>query len=74
MGSDLGHENDTSNKVLNAKKWSNKEKEILRLLLSNNVGSILLCVLIELMIYNYTVCQSILFLDSLEPDFSTCYK
>ena len=74
MGSDLGHENDTSDQVFGSKKWSNKEKEILRLLLSHKIGSILLCVLIELMIYNYSVWQIIIMIDSLEPDFSASHE
>ena len=55
MGSDLGHENDKSKQLLSSKHWSKKEKEVLRLLLSNRIGTIILIVLIELMIYNYAV-------------------
>ena len=55
MGSDLGHENDKSKQLLSSKHWSKKEKEVLRLLLSNRVGTIILIVLLELMIYNYAV-------------------
>ena len=55
MGSDLGHDNDKSKQLLSSKHWSKKEKEVLRLLLSNRVGTIILIVLLELMIYNYAV-------------------
>lgn len=74
MGSDLGHEKDTSNQLFNSKKWSRKEKEVIRLLLSNNTGSVLLCILIELMIYNYTVYYKIILVYSIEFDFASSYK
>lgn len=55
MGSDLGHDDDVSNQLLTGKKWSKKEKEFIRLILSDKIGSVIVCILIELMCYHYTV-------------------
>lgn len=58
MGSDLGHDDDASNQLLTGKKWSKKEKEFIRLILSDKIGSVIVCILIELMCYHYTVFNS----------------
>ena len=49
MGSDLGHDDDSSNQLFRNNNWSKKEKEFLRLLLSNQTGSIIMVIFIELM-------------------------
>ena len=55
MGSDLGHDEDAAFLSPKASQWSKSEKELIRFFLSNRVGSILMCILIEGMIWNYTV-------------------
>lgn len=53
MGSDNGHDDELNFFV--STQWSHREKEFLRVMLSNRVGSFLLCLLAEGMVYNYTV-------------------
>lgn len=55
MGSDLGHDEEVLFPSVTTSAWSKKEKEFLRVLLSNRVGSALVWILIELMIYSYSV-------------------
>ena len=55
MGSDLGHDEEVLLSSVTTSAWSKKEKEFLRVLLSNRVGSALVWILIELMIYSYSV-------------------
>ena len=55
MGSDLGHDEGVLLPSVTTSAWSKKEKEFLRVLLSNRVGSALVWILIELMIYSYSV-------------------
>ena len=53
MGSDNGHDNEFISFV--STQWSHGEKEFLRVLLSQRIASVVLCLLAEGMIYNYTV-------------------
>lgn len=55
MGSDLGHDDDTGLSSSDVSKWSKSEKEFIRLFLSNRLGTLVMCILIEGMIWNYTV-------------------
>ena len=55
MGSDLGHDEEVLFPSVTTSAWSKKEKEFLRVLLSNRVGSALVWILMELMIYSYSV-------------------
>ena len=55
MGSDLGHDDEVLLANIASSTWSKKEKELLHRLLSNRVGSILVGVMIELMVYSYAV-------------------
>lgn len=55
MGSDLGHDDEALLTNVTSSAWSKKEKELLRLLLSNRIGSILVGVMIECMVYSYAV-------------------
>ena len=74
MGSDLGHDEDTSNQLFRNNTWSKKEKEFLRLLLSNQTGSIIMVIFIELMIYHYTVSAIYFLIIFLEFDLLISYK
>lgn len=55
MGSDLGHDDEVLLPSVTSSAWSKKEKEFLRVLLSNRLGSTIICVLIECMFYSYSV-------------------
>lgn len=55
MGSDLGHDDEVLLTNVASSVWSKKEKELLRLLLSNRIGSILVGIMIECMVYAYAV-------------------
>lgn len=55
MGSDLGHDQEDSLQFFAKGDWSRGEKELLRVILSHRYGSILLCVILELMFYHYAV-------------------
>lgn len=68
MGSDLGHDEDTTLLSFGGSQWSKNEKELIRLFLSNRVGSLLMYILIEGMIWNYTVYFKYLLLSLVEPD------
>ena len=68
MGSDLGHDEDTALLSFGGSQWSKKEKEFVRLFLSNRVGSLVMCILIEGMIWDYTVYFKYLLLSLVESD------
>ena len=74
MGSDLGHDDDSSNQLFRNNTWSKKEKEFLRLLLSNQTGSIIMVIFIELMIYHYTVSIIYFLIILIEFDLLISYK
>ena len=56
MGSDLGHEEDSAFFSPTSSQWFKSEKEFLRLILCNRTGSLIMCFLIEAMMWNYIVC------------------
>ena len=68
MGSDLGHDDDASNQLFRNTEWSKKEKEFLRLILSNQTGSIIMVIFTELMIYSYTVSNFLFLIKRVESD------
>lgn len=60
MGSDLGHDDEDVMKIFSSGNWSKGEKEFLRTILSQRSGTLIMCLLIECMIYHYAVRELIL--------------